>query len=112
MFSTHNPDAILESLLEYAEVKGRDLKLSDNKYKLRLTLIKDRSPEDETPAIAKAKENTAEGEDAVELTINILKADSSKYCIEFIKNGGDALLFFEKFEEIKDYIGELIDTTY
>jgi len=97
--------------LEYAEVKGRDLKLSDNKYKLKLTLVKDKNTEEaQTAAVAKAKENAVEEE--VEITINILRADKDKYCIEFIRNGGDPLLFFDKFEEIKDYIGELIDTTY
>lgn len=32
--------------------------------------------------------------DAVEVTVNILKVTDGKYCVEFIRNDGDQLIFF------------------
>ena len=94
LFSTQDPDVLLEEILNYAETQGyKDYKVSKDKYKIKL------------PVVTKVGEYT-------EMTIEILKADQNKVCIDFTRAGGDTLPFYNEFNLIKEYLGELIDTTY
>lgn len=94
LFSTHSPDTILQSILTYAKEKNLEgFKLADDKYKLKLPIIK-------------------ESGDKIEMQVKILKAGDEKVCIEFSKTEGDSLQFYEEFNFIKDYINNLVDATY
>ena len=46
------------------------------------------------------------------MTIELLDAGEEKVCIDFTKNEGDAITFYEEFNTIKAYLGETIDATY
>jgi hypothetical protein len=46
------------------------------------------------------------------MTIKILKAESGKYAVDFNRNAGDSLKFFQHFSAIKDYFGDIVDATY
>jgi hypothetical protein len=46
------------------------------------------------------------------MTIEILKVDDKKVCIDFTKADGDSLVFYKEFGNIKDYVGEIADATY
>jgi len=52
------------------------------------------------------------GEEKVDITAKISKAAVDKYCIEFNRTSGDSILFFEQFNNIKQYFGDLINATY
>jgi hypothetical protein len=54
---------------------------------------------------------TKEGEQG-EMTIEILKVDDKKVCVDFTKTDGDALVFYKEFGNLKDYLGDIADATY
>ena len=93
LFSTADPDTLLDSLLAYAEALGyTEYKLSKDKYKLKLPILNAKNQK-------------------VEIKIEILKVDHEKVCVEFTKLDGDFLTFVDEFNLIKDYMGELIDAS-
>ena len=48
----------------------------------------------------------------VTMNVKLLKVDDNKICIDVARVDGDVFAFHYQFNEIKDYLGELIDTTY
>jgi hypothetical protein len=92
-FTTAEPDLMLDELAGYFEEKGYKFTISKDKYKIKVTI-------------------TIEDEEAFEMTVRILKAAPGKYCVEFNRNDGDQLHFFNQFNIIKDVFGDLVDATY
>lgn len=49
----------------------------------------------------------------IELTAKLYKvADQDKICIDVNRNDGDVYAFYKQFEVIKDFLGDIADTTY
>ena len=48
----------------------------------------------------------------LEVTAKLLKVNEEKICIDFQKNEGDIFTFHKPFKNIRDYLGELIDSSY
>jgi len=94
LFSTYDPDTILETILDYLKEMGYDkFTVSKDKYKVKLQFIN--------------KE-----QEQGEMKVEILKADEKKVCIDFTKLDGDSLVFYKEFGNLKDYMGEIADATY
>ena len=49
------------------------------------------------------------GEIEVEIRVNILKAEDSKYCVEVIKESGDRFEFDQIYRSIRDFYGGLVN---
>lgn len=92
MFSTSEPDILLDTIVDFAEKQGYKYEVSKDKYKVKVEILL--------------------GEEKIDITAKITKAAAEKYCIEFNRTGGDSILFFDQFKIIKEYFGELIDATY
>ena len=92
-FTTQEPDTLLSEIAGYFEDCGYKFEVADNKYKVKGTI-------------------TQENEEPIEMTIKILKAESGKFAVDFNRNAGDSLKFFQHFAAIKDYFGDIVDATY
>ena len=93
LFSTADPDTLLDSILAYATALGyTEYKLSKDRFKLKRPVLNEKNQK-------------------VEIKIEILKVDENKACVEFTKLDGDYLTFIDEFNLIKDYMGELIDAS-
>ena len=92
-FSTFDAPTILSALEQFAQESGYTITVAKDKYKIKLQILLE------------------EGE--VEMNAKILKVDDSKVCVEFSKvSGTDSIKFYEKFNNIKEYLGEFINATY
>lgn len=47
------------------------------------------------------------GENELEITVNILKVEEKKYCFEVIKDSGDRFEFDSIYRNIRDFYGGL-----
>lgn len=75
-FTTEKPEVVLEEMLAYFEEKCFKAQVVKDKYKIKLEILS----EEISP---------------LNLTINILKAGSDKYCVDFQKTFGDKLDFYK-----------------
>ncbi len=91
LFSTCDPDSLLDCLVDYAENYGK-IDVAKGKYKAKLCV----------------KSETGQ----VDMKVRILKVDQGKNCVEFSRCQGDQLEFFDAFGKIKEIFGDLNDTTY
>jgi hypothetical protein len=66
---------MFDEILGFCEEKRFKFQAAKDKYKVKVEIL-------------------LEGEEPIEITVKILKAAASKYCVEFSRNGGDQLLFF------------------
>jgi hypothetical protein len=92
IFSTEDPDVLLGTIVDFADKQGYKYQVAKDKYKVKLEILL--------------------GEETVDMTIKISKVDANKHCIEINRTGGDQLVFFEQFKQMKEYFGDLIDATY
>jgi len=46
------------------------------------------------------------------MIIRIFEVSNGKYCVDFTRVEGDTLKFYEQFASIKDYLGDLIYSSY
>jgi len=92
VFSTYDPDTLLDTIVDFAEKQGFKYEVAKDKYKVKLEILL--------------------GEEKIDITAKISKATADKYCLEFNRTGGDSILFFEQFKNIKEYFGEMINATY
>lgn len=88
-FTKAEPDVILQTLIDFVEAKGAKLTIADGKYKAKTSILTE--------------------DDRVDIKMEITKFETDKFAVEFSKGYGDQLAFFEHFNTIKDYFGELID---
>lgn len=94
LFSTADPDLILDTLIQYAETQGyKNFQVAKDKYKMKLSLV------------------NKEGEPC-EMKVELLKADPEKICIDFTKTDGDSLVFYKEFNVVKDFLGDLVDASF
>ena len=93
LFSTADPDVLLEMLADYSEQQGFEYAVAPNKYKVKLPIV-------------------TEGGDKVEMKIELFRVDPEKVCVDFTKTDGDKLHFYNEFMNIKNFLGGLIDATY
>ena len=92
MFSTYDPDTLLDTLVDYAEKQGYKYQVAKDKYKVKLEILL--------------------GEEKVDITAKISKVSADKYAIEFVRTGGDSIIFFDQFKNIKEYFSDLDNATY
>ena len=92
IFSTHDPEELLYSVVDYVESKGYKFKLVDGQFKIKFQIL-------------------AEEEDPIDVTASVSKVADKKFCLDFVRKNGDSLAFFSHYQEIKDYLGDLIDAT-
>lgn len=92
LFSTSDADTLLDTIVDFAEKQGYKYQVAKDKYKVKLEILL--------------------GEEKIDISAKISKAAADKYCIEFNRTGGDSMLFYDQFKNIKEYFGDLIDTTY
>jgi hypothetical protein len=45
------------------------------------------------------------------MRIEILEVDEDKVCIDISKGDGDLMAFFNEFNYLKDYLGNIVDAT-
>lgn len=69
-FTSEDPDKLLNEIAGYFEESGYKFDVAANKYKVKGTII-------------------IEGEESIDMTIKIFKADNGKYAVDFSRNGGD-----------------------
>ena len=96
LFSTADPDYLLEELEAALVNQGYKVNIASDKYKIKI------------------QKDVIESEDSIYLmamNIKILKAGTDKYCVEFNKTQGDQLSFFKEFNTIKEVLGDLVDAT-
>lgn len=55
--------------------------------------------------------NVLQDDTKVEMTVNILKADDGKYCVEAVKNSGDRFVFNDIYNKMKQFFGGLSNAT-
>ena len=91
MFSSESADLILDKLIEFAQKKQLGAKVAPNKYKLVLRHLNGESMD-------------------LEMNVKILK-DGDKNCIEVNRIQGDCLGFYENFNILKEYLGDIVDET-
>jgi hypothetical protein len=83
-------------LTELAALQALSYEVAKDKYKVKMSFL------------------VGEGIKAqnVVVTAKIMKVDDNKVCLDLQRTEGDIFTFFTQFEQIKDYLGELIDTDY
>lgn len=91
IFSTHHPDELLDSIVDYVEKMGYEHKLVDKQYKLKFQILQD--------------------QERIDVTAKVTKVDKDKYCLEFDRKSGDSLAFYNHFNNIKEFLGDLINAT-
>ena len=52
-----------------------------------------------------------EKEDPIDVTAKITKVGKDKFCLEVDRKTGDSLAFYTHFNNIKEFLGDLIDAT-
>lgn len=92
LFSTEDADVLLDTIVDFADKQGYKYQVAKDKYKVKVEMLL--------------------GEEKIDLTAKISKVDATKNCIEINRTGGDQLVFFEQFKQIKEYFGDLVDATY
>jgi len=75
MFSSYDPDTLLDTIVDFAEKQGFKFDVAKDKYKVKFEILL--------------------GEEKIDMTIKISKAAADKYCIEINRTGGDSMLFFD-----------------
>jgi hypothetical protein len=106
------PEELLGEIAEALSNEGHSVKIDDKKFKLKATLkaVAD-DDEEEDEGAADPKEDEAEDE-SVQLTVKILQVpNSDKYCVEFNRNAGDQLCFFEAFNRLRNEVADLANAT-
>lgn len=93
IFSTYSPEELLGTIVDFAEKTGYKYQVADSKFKVKLEILE-------------------EGGEKVEIQARISRVDKEKYCVEFNRISGDSLDFYQKFGLIKEFFGELINSTY
>lgn len=68
-YSTTPAEKLFNALACFADKNTSDYKFSDEYYKCKLSILKE--------------------DNKIDLSVNILKVDESKYCVEFTRNQGD-----------------------
>ena len=91
LFSTEDPETLLNAVIDFADKQGYKYEVSKDKYKVKIEILL--------------------GEEKIDLTAKISKVDPNKYCLEINRTGGDQIVFFEQFKQMKEYLGDLIDAT-
>lgn len=90
IFSLNPPDELLDAVIDFIEKSGYKHKLVDSQYKVKYQIL-------------------SEGEEEVDVTAKITRVNKDKYCIEFERKGGDSLAFYNHFNNIKEFLGDLIN---
>lgn len=93
IFSTFSPDDLLDTVVDLAEKKGYKYTVAGGKYKIKFEILEE------------------DGE-KVELTAKISRVDKDKNCVEFTRTGGNYLAFYNKFELIKEFFGDIVNASY
>lgn len=96
LFSTFEPDVIFQTLQEFAGLQCLSHEVAKDKYKIKMTFL-----------VGEGKK-----EQNIVMTAKLLKVNEEKVCLEIQRNEGDIFTFFNQFEQVKDYLGELIDAAY
>jgi hypothetical protein len=91
-FTTEAPEDVWAELLGYFEEKGFTFTPAADKYKI------------------KVQQPLSEDQE-IEYSVRLLKAAHDKTCVEFNRNGGDQLEFFNHFAAMKEEL-DLEDTVY
>lgn len=110
-FSTLKPEELFGEIAGFLQDEGHQVTLDNKKFKLKATLKPASDEDDEEEAqVAEAKESSEE--ESVEITVKILQVpDSDKYCVEFNRNSGDQLCFFEAFNRLRTEFADLANAT-
>ena len=106
IFTLADPESIINEIGGYLQEQGHAVKLDAKKYKLK-AIFKTEEAEEEVEG---EKDENSFVEAPIEMTVKILQVEGAtpaKYCIEFSRNGGDQLQFFEEFSKIRDELAEL-----
>lgn len=108
-FSNINPDNLLGELEGYFKEKTYKFTIDPKKYKMKVLLEEQEKKSEQQEAGQDEQEGEEEPElPPVEMTINILKADSDKFVVEFNRKSGDQLHFFQEFALLRDNLADLI----
>ena len=89
LFSSFGANTLLSKLVEFAEKKSVEFKVAPNKYKVHFKYMSGADLE-------------------LEINCKILKA-GDKNVIDVSRVNGDAIFFFEQFNVIKDYVGDMVN---
>lgn len=76
MFTTEDPDVLLDIIVDFAEKQGYKYQVAKDKYKIKIEML-------------------IGEEEKIDITAKISKVDANKNCIEINRTGGDQLVFFE-----------------
>lgn len=87
-FSTFSADDLLQATLAFAMHLGKESELDNKEYKVTL-------------------KNNSE-EDSCGLTIQILKVDEEKHCVEVTRIKGGKLEFLDTYRKIKGFFGGMV----
>lgn len=96
---------------EYLEAKKCKVAVDGKKYKLKAT-VKSLDDEEEDGS---DQEQADEGEEekskdngSVEMSVKILEVEpKSKYCVEFNRVDGDALVYYQIIQKLRDDLADL-----
>jgi hypothetical protein len=97
-FSTNAPEDLMFNLEKYLESTGAKYEISKDKYKVKAVLV--------------PKDSSGSEEEQIHAKFQILQVDEDKLCMEMSRSKGDAMVFFEQFNQMKEFYGPLANATY
>jgi hypothetical protein len=101
----------LDELAEFFYEKGYQFEEAGDKYKIKVKILPEKKATATTTQDPKDEEEKAP--EPVAMTINILKVDEEKNCVEFKRTGGDQIEFFNQFNGLmENAFADLADATY
>ncbi len=84
-FSKSDLESIFNTLALFADKVTTEYEFSPEEYKVTMNILQD--------------------DTKIEMTVNILKAEDGKYCIECVKNTGDRFVFNGIYNKMKQFFG-------
>ena len=106
-FSSLLPQELMGEINGYLEDKKCKVAVDEKRYKLKAT-VKSLEDDEEEGSGDEADQNKEEDSGAVQLSVKILEVEAQKkYCVEFNRIDGDALVYYQIVQKIRDDLADL-----
>lgn len=104
-FSEFKPDYLLSQLIGKIQENGQEFEISNKTWKLNMSVKKNLNEE--------AAEGSPTMYEQCNIQVEILKVkDQDKYCVEFQRKAGSAILFYDNANKYIDALELCNNTTY
>ena len=103
LFSTYDPEFVFKSLIKALEDQDITPVFDYKKCKISFTKVYEQDDEELKAELP---------EKSCKVAVRLTQVEKEKICVEFQRQAGDSLYFFEQFKLMKDALDDINDATY